>query len=337
MTTPPVSTIFKRFVGSNPIGLAYTGIAALELQIGLASENPVPTPFSGTDIENLRKRLFDEDDPMTGPPTKRIKHHARQPKNKPGEAATATWDHKDEWCGYLRAMRLRLPPIEGGVAARSQRENDIFLKGYKIDFQVHGTHSNPNNPTIPTPNPDGYMGPMVLNWALIQMACSQPLGANALEIEQNERALALDLVAEWWSANEGNVNKSRSFTQLLGTEVAPKSKWQDYWLSGQINPKNKTPFRILDRQHRIFQQIVQNGAGGPGQKNQARVTQYYRIPQHIYLHNNEEAEWENPIYMVYWVSPLNPNYLNSWAAPGQTPARQFDTFARATAYYLDKE
>jgi len=326
MTTPPIGTIFKRFVGSNPIGLAYTGIAALELQIGLASENPVPETFTGADIENLRKRLF-HDEMSTNPPTKRIRHHDGDTKEAPGGAVNDYKQINGEQVMKLYAQRIRLPALATGLSTRNQRKHDIFLKGIKIDFQVFGLHANATNPTVPAPSEYGYMGPVVVNWALIQLDCARDIVG-----DNNEDAtMVTELKPEFWSSYESTLNESRDFTGVGPFSANASLGWQDYMLSGRINPHHPMGFKILAREKFHLQQVLQNGAGGPGQKNWGRVQKYYKIPQYVYLQDNNEQNWNHPLYMVHWITPLCPSYLFNYPTAGT--AKMFDSVVRTTMFF----
>jgi len=183
------------------------------------------------------------------------------------------------------------------------------------------------------------MGPCVINYALIQMNCPQPLDPDPTD-EFADDAIWLNFWEDWWSSHE-NDNQSRNFLQLGDVEPnGAKAKWQDYWIHGQINPRHPKGFKILARERTVCQQILQNGAGGPGQKNWGRVSKYYRIPQQVYLHNNDEAAWLYPIYSVFWISPLNPEMLLNYpktetAALGKV--RQFDFKQRVHCYFKEIE
>jgi len=327
--TTPISTIAKRFFGSNPIGIAYTGVEALEYQVGLASEYPVPERLDGSGIESLRKRLFN-DMGTTNPPTKRIRHHDGDKKEASGGAFNDYKQINAEQIGKLYVQRIRLPPLVSGIAQRNARKHDIFLKGVKIDFQAFGLHAysaaNPS-PATPSPQENGFMGPCVLNWALIQLDCSREPSTN----NNFDEPLAVDLATEWWSSFENSDNESRPFVQFPPAAAVPTDFWSDYLLSGRINPHHPVGFKILARESTHLQQIMQNGAGGPGQKTWGRIQKYFKIPQFVYLHDNAEKEWNHPLYMVHWISPLSPSYLSNFPAVGT--ARHFDTVVRTTTFF----
>lgn len=288
----------------------------------------------GTHI--IRKRLRDRT--MAGPPTKRIKHHARQPKLPGGEVSHRYYDQDDVRIGKLYWNRLRLPAQETFVGSKG-RERHIYIKGFKIDAEWFGKHANSVDVTNPQEHPRGFMGPCVINYALIQMNCPQPLDPDPTD-EFADDPIWLNFWEDWWSSHE-NDNQSRNFLQVSDVEPSgAKAKWQDYWIHGQINPRHPKGFKILARERTVCQQILQNGAGGPGQKNWGRVSKYYRIPQQVYLHNNEEAAWLYPIYSVFWISPLNPEMLLNYpktenAALGKV--RQFDFKQRVHCYFKELE
>lgn len=326
-----VGRTIGRLGRTNPVGLAILGIGSVVAANELIHENPLPEGDTG--LRGTRpKRLFDGSDMATYPNTKRIKHHARQPKQRSGEGFNQVKYRDTLRVGNLLATRLKLPDTEDTVMTdhpRNLRERDIYLKGYKIDAQWFGKPSNTVDVTNQNPSPIGFMGMCVVNMALLQFHCP---------VKDTETEVATALLGEWWASHEGTQNKSRAFTGLQGNEATytdARNKWQDYWLSGRINPHHSKGFRVLARERCMLQQILQNGTGGPGQKNQGRIAKYFRIPQHIYLHNNDEANWEHPIYMVTWISPLNYNYLRNYPTSGV--ADQFEEYTRITCYYKDIE
>lgn len=266
---------------------------------------------------------------------KRIRHHEKQQKQTPGEASTIRIENQSR-VGKIYGCRLRLPGAEDDFNQRNLRERDIFLKGYKIDFQVFGKFVDPASQAS-TPNVFGYMGPCVLNWALIQFNCDRDFEEpeSSVNIPGRDQEIIDEIIGEFWSSHEGSENKSRSFTGLLEVDPAPQTKWQDYWLSGSINPHNSHGFKVLAREKTYVEQIVQNGTSNPSQKTHGRICKYFKIPQHIYLHNNEENLWQFPIYMIWWISPLNPIFLANYPTSGEEEAKQFNIESRQTCYYRE--
>jgi len=349
-------TVGKRFVGSNPIGLGYLGLASFETQLGLTEEFPLPTGTIEKVTPNLRggetedttkKRLFDEPEDMTSrAPAKRIRHHDRDPKNPVGEGFYWRYQLPNLFCGQLNATRLRLPPKEGGLTSKNERKTDFYLKGYKIDFQVHGQFASQNtsNQSSSLPAVRGNMGMCVLNFAIIQFQCPTPWSADPVTQATLDRQLANVVRSQFFSAREGNINNSREFIELNGNEpttppaIGARNKWNHYWLNGAINPNNSAfgSFKVLARERRFVQQIVQGG-GGRTQKNSATIRKYFRIPQYINLHDNEDQNWRHPLYVIYWVTPLCAGYLLNWPDQAGQTASQFDVDAQFDGYFKDIE
>jgi len=318
-TTPYViGRTIGRLGRTNPVGLASLGISSLVAANALLEEYPLPEGDTG-----LRKRKSN----MGGPPTKRIKHHSRQPRLTPGESNHHYYQQDDCHVGKLYMNRLRLPAVETFATSARQRERAIYLKGFKMDAEWFGKHAEYS--PAPTQHPRGFMGPCVVNFALIQFNCKQDMAP--------ETDPALALYGEWWSSHEGEGNASRPFLQLDPVDGDAVDKWQDYWLHGAINPHHEAGFKILARERTVVQQTLQNGAV-PGQKNWGRVSKYYKIAQPIYLHDNEEAEWMYPIYTIFWISPLNPEYLRNYPSTGDPetqPARHFFFKNRVITYFKE--
>jgi hypothetical protein len=142
---------------------------------------------------------------------------------------------------------------------------------------------------------------------------------------------AAEIGSEFFSSYESSTNESRNFLVCPPAAVVPTDFWTDYLLSGRINPHHPMGFKILARESTSVQQVYQNGAGGPGQKTWGRIQKYFKIPQYVYLHNNEEKEWNHPLYMVHWISPICPSYLSNYPAVGT--AKMFDTVCRTTVFF----
>ena len=100
---------------TNPVGLGILGIGSVIAGSELIRENQLPPPDSG--LRGVKpKRLFsDIQDPSEAPmygSTKRIKHAARQPRQRPGEAHTQVIEGNVQRPGALYIARLDLPPKE---------------------------------------------------------------------------------------------------------------------------------------------------------------------------------------------------------------------------------
>lgn len=273
-------------------------------------------------------------------PAKRIRNYSRELRERPGEAASSFQDHGAAFVGQLYCERVRLPTTETSDQQYNARERDIYMKGLKIQMKFFGFHADGSgNLTIPEPRARGFMGPMKVNFALIQMNCrkasSELVDVNGYNLDA--QAVGNSILPEFFSSNEGLQNMSRPFNQLNAGEPSQSAavgKWNDYWVDGAMNPDSSVGYKILARQTGYFQQIFQNGAGGPGQKNQFYINKYFKIKTPIKLHNNLETNWNHPIYMIWWVVPLNPQWLQNFAILGvNSPSNHFKTQIRQTIYY----
>jgi len=274
------------------------------------------------------------------PPTKRLRNYSREKRETPGEASSSFQDHGSAHVGQLYCERVRLPTTEVSDQQYNARERDIYMKGLKVNMKFFGFHADGSGTlTIPESRTRGYMGPMKVNFALVQMNCkkqsSELVDVNGYNLDA--KLVADSMLPEFFSSHEGLQNMSRAFNQLNAGETSITTavgKWNDYWVDGAMNPDSSVGYKILARETGYFQQIFQNGAGGPGQKNQFYLSKYFKIKSPIKLHDNLETNWIHPIYMLWWVVPLNPQYLQNYAILGiNSPANHFKTQIRQTIYY----
>jgi len=271
--------------------------------------------------------------------TKRIRHHDREARIN-SHSVFEKKVNRVSRCGYLYHERIRLPPKQLSTdmdteQGRSYRENDIYLKGIKILREWHGKDST--NSINLNPSNNGYVGPQLINWCLIQFDCTKSI--NAEDADSNIHAA---LVSQWWSSKSGTDNRSTPFTEL--DPVEPDSttaigKWQTYWTTGAINPHHQAQFKILAREQRICNQVFRGGdSGDASQKNVARIHKYFKIPTPIYLHNGDEEAWGSPIYEVWWISPINSNYLKNYTTAqiaNPTEPQQFNEVGHTQVYFKD--
>jgi len=271
--------------------------------------------------------------------TKRIRHHDRE-KVLSGHSVYEKKVVRDSRVGYLYHERVRLPPKQLSTdmdtgQGRATRENDIYLKGIKVLREWHGKDCTIVGNLQTTNN--GYMGPVLINWCLIQFDCTK-----GIDGESDDQNIHDALVAQWWSSKSGTDNRSTPFTELLPVEPSTGDsigKWQTYWTTGAINPHHQAQFKILAREQRMVSQVFKNGDHGTmSQHSVARIHKYFKIPTPIYLHNGDEQAWGSPIYEVWWLSPLNSNMLKNYttaAVANATEPIQFNELGHTQVYYKD--
>jgi len=271
--------------------------------------------------------------------TKRIRHHDREARINSHSVYERSVNRVSR-CGFLYHSRIRLPPKQLSTdmdteQGRAYRENDIYLKGIKIFREWHGKDTTIALALNPANN--GYMGPQLINWCLIQFDCTK-----GIDGESDDQQIHDALVSQWWSSRSGTDNRSTPFTELDPVEpntATAIGKWQTYWTTGAINPHHQAQFKILAREQRICNQVNrQQDSGDAAQRNVARIHKYFKIPTPIYLHNGDEAAWGSPIYEVWWISPLNSNYLKNYttaAVAGAVEPEQFNEKGHTQVYFKD--
>ena len=155
------------------------------------------------------------------PPTKRLRNYSREPRETRGEAASSFQDHNAGFVGQLYCERVRLPTTEVSDQQYNARERDIYMKGLKIDMKFLAFHADGSGSlTLPESRARGFMGPMKVNFALVQMHCKKPsselVDSNGYNLDAG--AVANLMIPEFFSSHEGIQNMSRGFNQLNAGE-----------------------------------------------------------------------------------------------------------------------
>ncbi|UOF80605.1 putative capsid protein [Naiadivirus wakense] len=225
-------------------------------------------------------------------------------------------------CGELYYQRIVLPPLSADNDDQNARDCSIFLKGLKVHREWYANASNAANAI------DGYVGPMIINWALIQWNC--PIAVDQGGDKKTE------LLSRFFTDYNDPTKFHAPFNEyptsgpLLGTEFDMKH------IDGNMSDKND--YRILARRRKMFRQFLYS-TGGIAQgttKTTARIKEYFKMPQRVYLEGGDEYNWSHPIWEIWWVTPQNPLIMaKGWTTtPGQV-CNHYTSYNRHTTYYKE--
>lgn len=235
-------------------------------------------------------------------------------------------------CGQLYASRVHLPPPSTTDQEVNARANHIKLKGIKIHREFHTKMSTSNFNVGGTidyrPGEFGYMGPMVINWALIQFKCQKDPGAEGGDVN-----IADALKPQFWNDDSGTTNWFAPYTEWEpnSNTVDPKDLFDTKNIYGSLCHHND--YRVLARKRMGFSQYLP--FNHMNAKTTAVVHRYFKMPQRIYLEGGDINTWEHPIYEIWWATPINRDFLLNWPDTAGQNAVQFVTFSKNTVYFRD--
>lgn len=225
--------------------------------------------------------------------------------------------------GKLYARRWQLPGQSNLPERINVRDGNIRVSGIKVHREFTGVHCD--NTLTPTQSSTGYMGPMVLNWALIQFKCQVS--------ETDDSVTATRLLAKFFTDDTANNLWYAPFVEYPdnGTPATLKSGYDVKHIWGNMCKHND--YRILARKRCKFHQIQDNGVRG-SHNNQTKCTihQFYRMPQNIYLEDPQNLlTWEHPIFEIWWATPQNMHFLENYPSTGVPD--HYETQWKNTTYF----
>lgn len=251
---------------------------------------------------------------------------------------------QNERCCKLYVSRLALPYIDPDIdMTHTANKGSLLIKGWKIHKEFHGMPSDSSNQPNPTARGSAsHMGPCIVNWALLQFKCPVlPAGEGETVDRPHD-----DLVAKFFTEEAIPGQYSAPFIELPDKMINPDpsqpfdqsdgyaAAWNDKWIHGSLNNKN-VEWKVLCRKRLPIQQIKSMFNGDTNQKCRATIHQYFRMPQRVYLEQNNPNTWQHPIYEVWWYTPINLQGLRSWPTENSASADQFESFTRTTCYYKE--
>lgn len=224
--------------------------------------------------------------------------------------------------GVFNWNRVDLPPLQDDSNEINRRENNIFLKGVKIHREWHGQIYS-TTPNVAT----SYIGPMKINWALIQFNCKLDNSQEGAEL-----AKMVDV-------------QSRFFVQKNSSDVHYTGFGKYNWLTANtteaynINHNDgklytHNDYRVLARRSFFIEQRQPITASSIPQKAKTTVKlkEYFKTPQRIYLEDPiNVGTWQHPMYEIWWAAPISPVHIPT---VGATPT-QIATIHKNTVYFSD--
>jgi len=257
--------------------------------------------------------------------------HAMGDKAHGGNEMHTEDDKKIEYTN-LRAIklyfhRIALPPASIDNLSINRRDNNILLKGVKIHRVFHGVQ------TAGTAGDFGYIGPMVVNWALIQWNC--PININN---EQAELDMMTELKSKFFADATDNDKWWAPFDEGLAGGPYLDAWYDLKHINGSMCDKNN--YRILARKRKMLSQFATITGNWANQAvrcpTTATIQHYFKMPQRIYLEGGDPATWSHPIYEIWWATPQNPNMAKlGWPTVAGGNARHYNSYNRHCTYFKE--
>jgi len=230
--------------------------------------------------------------------------------------------------GELNFNRIDLPPRDvptgGDSAPVNRRDNHIFLKGIKFDVEWHLSEANREEN-----NANPHLGPLYINWALIQYKCQVPQAAIEPTLTATQEKFFVD-----------TASSDKWFTSFGPYPAIPtQTNYSLLHHKGAMCPHNN--YRILARRSWMKTPRLKVGTGttsgvlvdNPGSTGVVKFKEYMKTPQRIYLEDvNNLLTWEHPIYEVFWVTPVNATHMRRYGT-STTRSTVGTKIAKNTLYF----
>jgi len=300
----------------HPLGPKYEGAKPVYNSYGLKTSTPAKRP--GTSLVSPSPGQRQRTSGSMAARSRSINHHMSDKSHGTGQSYTANAKKvKNSNLGYgkLYWSRIVLPPAATSDANINRRDNNILLKGVKINRYFYGQSATKVSST------QGYCGPAVINWALIQFNCRLESGApETTKFDEVKTKFFADTNSNdlWYAPfDEWPSNTFLGTTFDLKMIDAPMSDKNDY--------------RILTRKRMSIDQFTLNDTN-PHPGKTSRVHKYFRMPQRIYLEAGDLDTWEHPIYEVWWGCPINEKWVEI-TYPTTGTATHYTTSSRNQVYF----
>ena len=229
-------------------------------------------------IKRVARRAYRTGRQVKAKMSKRTQPSVRQASKK---RADAVWTGSADALsmGRLNISSLPYPVHTTDNDVNGRVSNTILTKGIKIcrTFEYRGGSS---------------IGPIMVNWALIQLKHDEPEVSWPTQIEE-----------DFWRRYDGLQDKSANWSNYIATSI-----WDESYNCLPMNPSSD--FKILTRKKFVLHRETGTGSAvatrrgaGPSIK---KIERYFKVYKKQEFSRTTEGQPTNPILEIYWYNTLTP-------------------------------